>query len=175
MSSPYLLSLTTEVCAEQGPTSSLPSAPTLITSSKTYTSPEDSSTMGHTEEEGNYNEEKELPPRPDVPASFTGRLNLASYAFSPNPKTKKELTPSPRSPRNFPSMTSSPTLNPKRKLEDLTPSPSPKKKSKSPAGYAPPSTYAHLPELRDVLEPNLICVFIGLNPGITTVCRLYHY
>jgi len=34
--------------------------------------------------------------------------------------------------------------------------------------YAPPSTYAHLPELVDVLEPNLLCVFVGLNPGIQT-------
>ncbi|POS87000.1 hypothetical protein EPUL_001336 [Erysiphe pulchra] len=30
------------------------------------------------------------------------------------------------------------------------------------------SKYASFPELRDVLAPNLICIFIGLNPGLTT-------
>lgn len=30
------------------------------------------------------------------------------------------------------------------------------------------SKYASFPELRDTLAPNLICIFIGLNPGLTT-------
>jgi len=99
-----------------------------------------------------------------LPPSFKGRLNLADYSFSPTAKAKSE--PSRQSPR-LSSMISSPS---KRKPTHLTPSPSPTKRSKSrsPAGYAPPSTYAHLPELRDVLQENLICVFIGLNPGIET-------
>ncbi|KZF24240.1 DNA glycosylase [Xylona heveae TC161] len=47
--------------------------------------------------------------------------------------------------------------------------PSPRKKARrSPAGYAPPSRYAHLPPLPDVFAPNLICVFIGVNPGVRT-------
>lgn len=32
----------------------------------------------------------------------------------------------------------------------------------------PPSKYSHLPLLRDVLEPGLICAFVGLNPGVQT-------
>ncbi|KAJ5037387.1 uncharacterized protein L3040_007563 [Drepanopeziza brunnea f. sp. 'multigermtubi'] len=106
-------------------------------------------------------EEATAAPLDNKPATFKGRLNLASYTFSPTTKSE----PSPR-----PSLLNSPTpaSTPKRKSSHLAPSPSPRKKSRPPSGYAPPSTYAHLPELRDVLQPNLICVFIGLNPGIET-------
>jgi len=118
-------------------------------------------------------DEAESPANSGMPASFSGRLNLASYAFSPTPKVKKEISsPEPRGRQNLKSITPSPSPkpSPKRKLDNLTPSPSPRKKaSRSNSGYAPPSTYAHLPELQDVLEPNLICLFIGLNPGIATV------
>lgn len=44
--------------------------------------------------------------------------------------------------------------------------PSPRKRAK--AGYAPPSTYAHLPPLVDILAPGLLVLFIGLNPGVQT-------
>ncbi|KXJ91405.1 uracil-DNA glycosylase-like protein [Microdochium bolleyi] len=50
-------------------------------------------------------------------------------------------------------------------------SPSPSKKNKRarvPSSYAPPSTYAHLPPLPDAIAPDLIILFIGLNPGIST-------
>ncbi|PHH83456.1 hypothetical protein CDD82_772 [Ophiocordyceps australis] len=43
-----------------------------------------------------------------------------------------------------------------------------KKKLRSAGGYAPPSTYAHLPLLPDALAPNLLVLFVGLNPGIQT-------
>ncbi|KAH7319224.1 uracil-DNA glycosylase-like protein [Rhexocercosporidium sp. MPI-PUGE-AT-0058] len=110
-------------------------------------------------------EESLIPSESDpLPPSFKGRLNLADYSFSPAVK----LESSRQSPR-ISSITNSPS---KRKSTHLTPSPSPSKrpksKSRSSSGYAPPSTYAHLPELRDVLQENLICVFIGLNPGIET-------
>ncbi|KAL9052408.1 MAG: hypothetical protein Q9162_005438 [Coniocarpon cinnabarinum] len=49
----------------------------------------------------------------------------------------------------------------------VTTSPSNSNRTKS-AGYAPPSKYAHLPHLTDVLAPNLLILFVGLNPGITT-------
>ena len=35
-------------------------------------------------------------------------------------------------------------------------------------GYVPPETFAHLNHLPDVLEPGLIAVFIGTNPGLKT-------
>ena len=57
----------------------------------------------------------------------------------------------------------------------LSPSPS-KKKKRSPSGYAPPSKYSHLVNnLVDSLAPNLICVYIGLNPGILTATRGHAY
>ncbi|KAK2625698.1 hypothetical protein QTJ16_005010 [Diplocarpon rosae] len=104
-----------------------------------------------------------------LPATFQGKLNLASFSFSPKP-TSDSISPlqEPRIPQSS-SILGSPASTPKRKSSTcLTPSPSPAKKARPPSGYAPPSTYAYLPELRDVLEPNLICVFIGLNPGIET-------
>ncbi|KAK3393659.1 hydrolase-like protein [Podospora didyma] len=42
------------------------------------------------------------------------------------------------------------------------------KKKQSSSGYAPPSTYAHLPLLPDAIGPNLLVLFVGLNPGIET-------
>lgn len=115
-----------------------------------------------------------------APASFKGRLNLADYAFSPK-QDNKEVSNSPQPQRSLRSSASAPpsplstSSSPKRKSTTLAPSPSPRKKSRSPSGYAPPSTYAHLPELPDVLEPNLICIFVGLNPGIKTALSGHAY
>ncbi len=69
----------------------------------------------------------------------------------------------------------------KRKLVTLsaisttTTTSTPKKKPKTPTGYAPPSTYAHLPELTDVTGENLIGIFIGLNPGLKTAAVGHAY
>lgn len=41
--------------------------------------------------------------------------------------------------------------------------------------YAPPSKYAHLPLLLDILEPGLITVFVGTNPGIRTATAGHAY
>ncbi|KAI0171184.1 hydrolase-like protein [Pestalotiopsis sp. NC0098] len=49
--------------------------------------------------------------------------------------------------------------------------PSPRKqqqRSRQKSSYAPPSTYAHLPLLADVLGPDLLILFVGLNPGVQT-------
>lgn len=53
-------------------------------------------------------------------------------------------------------------------------SPKPKKRRLS-SKYAPPSRYTHLSPLVDILEPNLICVFVGVNPGIQTAQRGHAY
>ncbi|KAL0935245.1 g u mismatch-specific uracil dna glycosylase [Colletotrichum truncatum] len=42
------------------------------------------------------------------------------------------------------------------------------KRKRQASGYAPPSTYAHLPPLQDILAPNLLILFVGLNPGLQT-------
>jgi thymine-DNA glycosylase len=67
----------------------------------------------------------------------------------------------------------------KRGLEDNdTParsSPSPAKKRRPSSKYAPPSKYAHLEKLKDILEPNLIAVFVGFNPGVRTATAGHAY
>ncbi|KAI4189090.1 MAG: hypothetical protein L6R41_001697 [Letrouitia leprolyta] len=51
-----------------------------------------------------------------------------------------------------------------------------KKPSRTSAGYAPPSKYSHVVnKLTDSLAPNLICLFIGLNPGIRTAITGHAY
>ena len=54
---------------------------------------------------------------------------------------------------------------------------SPSKKKKRPSSsYAPPSKYAHLTNLlTDSLAPTLICLFIGVNPGIRTATTGHAY
>ncbi|KAK5726432.1 uracil DNA N-glycosylase Thp1 [Elasticomyces elasticus] len=54
-------------------------------------------------------------------------------------------------------------------------SPSPAKKRRQSSRYAPPTKYAHLPKLLDIIEPNLICVFVGTNPGIRTATAGHAY
>src|SRR2546429_8134830 len=49
------------------------------------------------------------------------------------------------------------------------------KKRRLPKRYAPPSTYAHLPALPDTITPNLLCLFVGLNPGIQTATLGHPY
>ncbi|KAK3708759.1 uracil DNA N-glycosylase Thp1 [Vermiconidia calcicola] len=54
-------------------------------------------------------------------------------------------------------------------------SPSPAKKRRQSSRYAPPSKYAHLPKLTDILEPGLIAVFVGTNPGVRTATAGHAY
>ncbi|TAQ90156.1 hypothetical protein B7494_g1541 [Chlorociboria aeruginascens] len=101
------------------------------------------------------------------PSSFANKLNIASYALSPKPlASSSSVSSSPRAPLSISNFPQSPV---KRKSNDigLPGSPSPSKKSKNP-GYAPPSKYAHLNPIEDALMPNLLCIFVGLNPGIQT-------
>ncbi|PUU75578.1 uracil-DNA glycosylase-like protein [Tuber borchii] len=44
----------------------------------------------------------------------------------------------------------------------------PRRRGKQKSTYAPPEKYAHLGGVQDAFAPNLLSVFIGLNPGITT-------
>lgn len=105
-------------------------------------------------------------------ATFEGRLKLGDFMYSSGPSEPSESLPR-RSPRRLPSATNttpqqpSPGVASKRKAL-ATSSPSKKKRSRTASGYAPPSTYAHLPLLPDAVAPNLLVFFIGLNPGVQT-------
>jgi TDG/mug DNA glycosylase family protein len=54
-------------------------------------------------------------------------------------------------------------------------SPSPTKRTRVSSRYAPPSKYAHLTPLTDILVPGLICIFVGTNPGVTTATTGHAY
>jgi G:T/U-mismatch repair DNA glycosylase len=133
-------------------------------------------------------EDDDLPGSEVTSTSFKGRLDLSDFAF----KSARVVTLR-RSPRILtPKLEStSPTLEStkpptqkrsperKRRADSLSlpssASQSLRKKARSPSGYAPPSTYAHLPELPDILAPNLLCIFVGLNPGIRTATNGHAY
>ncbi|TID26681.1 Uracil-DNA glycosylase-like protein [Venturia nashicola] len=57
----------------------------------------------------------------------------------------------------------------------ISASPSPAKKRRPSSKYAPPEKYAHLAPLTDILEPGLICVFVGFNPGVKTATSGHAY
>ncbi|KAL6863028.1 hypothetical protein ACO1O0_003272 [Amphichorda felina] len=131
-------------------------------------------------QEGAGEEKKAASPGP---ATFEGRLQLKDFMFSSHSPTDSDAAPR-RSPRlsrpdsaltaasetSSPSSSSAPQPT-KRKTNSQTASssssPSPKRKRQS-SSYAPPSTYAHLAPLPDAIAPNLLVLFIGLNPGIQT-------
>ncbi|KAI0433893.1 hydrolase-like protein [Xylaria sp. FL1042] len=123
------------------------------------------------------------------PPSFHGRLQLKNFVFngvtphlSPGTRRSPRLqTPQTPSGSTTPSEPAPPTPRPSQKrkstkqprnpkeedIKSTTPSPR-KKRTRTTSSYAPPSTYAHLPPLRDVIAPNLLVLFIGLNPGVQT-------
>ena len=89
-------------------------------------------------------------------------------------KTAKYIDRPPRS-KDTSTTTSSPTRrNAPPTTTSTHPSSSTLKSSKS-AGYAPPSKYAHLSHLTDVLAPNLLILFVGLNPGVMTAQQGHAY
>ncbi|KAH0562420.1 hypothetical protein GP486_002893 [Trichoglossum hirsutum] len=130
--------------------------------------------------------------------SFKGKLQRKLEDFSFSPTTPSGSAPTRRrSPRlgvtgsSSSVETWSPSRSPKRKADEISDgsptslivksprsglsalaSPSSRKMAqkskKRGSGYAPPETYRHLNLLPDTIVPNLICVFVGLNPGIKT-------
>ncbi|KAI1264865.1 DNA glycosylase [Xylariaceae sp. FL1019] len=139
------------------------------------------------------------PPGPKEP-SFHGRLQLTDYMFnmptataprrSPRYATSQSSTASPSvAPTPGPSSPAPSTTGAqKRKAQDeaLTsasattsisdsPSPNKKRRTRESSSYAPPSTYAHLSPLKDIIEPNLIILFVGLNPGVQTARQGHAY
>ena len=112
------------------------------------------------------------------PPSFNGTLQKYEHTGTPEALLSKPITRS--SALNERSQTEPATNGAKRRISQVaalgsSPLPS-KKKERSSASYAPPSKYAHLVNnLVDSLAPNLICVFIGVNPGILTATKGHAY
>ncbi|KAL5403864.1 hypothetical protein PMIN03_009544 [Paraphaeosphaeria minitans] len=113
------------------------------------------------------------PPHDDLTPSFKGQLAKFQYTSTTpisNGAIRKTTTPLRSSKRMRDAVT---TVNAIDETVD-EPSSRPIKKRNS-SGYAPSSKYAHLSPLVDILEPNLICVFVGTNPGVQTATSGHAY
>ena len=119
----------------------------------------------------------ELSDSPDTlssppPATFGG--NLARYQYG-DASTDQDEKPSSVSPPR-PAKRSRASTSTATKLTTVSPGPPrPAKKQRKSSKYAAPSKYAHLSPLVDILEPDLICVFVGTNPGVTTAAHGHAY
>ena len=112
------------------------------------------------------------------PSSFNGVLQQYKHVEIQTLSPSKRITRASTLTKHL--QTRSAAIGSKRKTSQTTgvsPSPpSSRKKKRSSSGYAPPSKYSHLPNnLVDSLAPNLICVFIGVNPGILTATKGHAY
>lgn len=128
------------------------------------------------------NEEKSNKSQSPEPATFKGRLQLSDFAYqdadaptAPRRSARLNLT----SASATPSSTTTKRSKPKKEDSDDEDDDGDdgdkngrkkkkQKRARQAAGYAPPSTYSHLPLLPDAIAPNLLVLFIGLNPGIQT-------
>ncbi|KAL8932755.1 MAG: hypothetical protein Q9211_006141 [Gyalolechia sp. 1 TL-2023] len=133
----------------------------------------------HALEQYKYND---TPPRP----------NPVQQQPSPRPKRKRDLTSateaspnkqrriSSRGADRFPTshrhQHSSTSIQEPNGTKHVPGTPRTKKLKRTSAGYAPPSKYSYLENrLTDSLAPNLICLFVGLNPGIRTATTGHAY
>lgn len=112
------------------------------------------------------------------PPSFNGILqqyeHVEQLTVSPQKRVTRASTLKQHS-ETEPESSEFKRKSPKAIESPLSPSHSKKKKRPS-SGYAPPSKYSHLVNnLVDSFDPNLICVFIGVNPGILTATRGHAY
>ncbi|KAI0097895.1 hypothetical protein GGR51DRAFT_454171 [Nemania sp. FL0031] len=104
-----------------------------------------------------------------TPALLPGTPSELAPPTSTPRTTRKRKSQRDRSAAGPSTSTSTPNPSAKDDGAAAAPSPSPRKKrNRVASGYAPPSTYAHLPPLTDVITPNLLILFIGLNPGVQT-------
>ncbi|KAF3033352.1 hypothetical protein E8E11_003832 [Didymella keratinophila] len=110
------------------------------------------------------------------PASFKGRLAKYSYADS-STKENESLASTRASPRTSTKRSRTATIIRTEPSESAPATSSPRltKKQRKSSKYADPSKYAHLSPLVDILEHNLICVFVGTNPGVSTARQGHAY
>ncbi|KAI4953652.1 hypothetical protein J4E91_002500 [Alternaria rosae] len=102
-------------------------------------------------------------------ASFQDRLKKFQYTDT---QTEQLTTPISRSPIISRKRTRTTVTAAVKSAPESSPRP---KKKRKPSKYADPSKYAHLTPLVDILEPNLICVFVGTNPGVQTAAAGHAY
>ncbi|KAF1831604.1 G/U mismatch-specific DNA glycosylase [Decorospora gaudefroyi] len=110
------------------------------------------------------------PPATPPPASFKGRLT--KFHYTETQKTPHNGALTPEKPQLSTKRTHTTVTSTLEKVAEASPRP---KKKRKPSTYADPAKYAHLSPLVDILEPNLICVFVGTNPGVQTAVAGHAY
>ncbi|KAL8940733.1 MAG: hypothetical protein Q9216_002651 [Gyalolechia sp. 2 TL-2023] len=116
--------------------------------------------------------QQQRPPRPQPRRKLT-----AAVEDSPARKLQRISSLAPDEiVTNHLHQPSSPSIQKRKEIKDAPETPRTKKLRRTSAGYAPPSKYSHLVnKLTDSLAPNLICLFVGLNPGIRTATTGHAY
>ena len=118
-------------------------------------------------------------PGQDSAPTFNGAIQQYTFNLSsPSRRVTRatnSITPLQQSTINWSLKRKSPSSTKLTSSSIESPAKKPKLKPAS-FGYAPPSKYAHLVNnLTDSLAPGLICVFIGVNPGIRTATTGHAY
>ncbi|EHK25288.1 uncharacterized protein TRIVIDRAFT_177250 [Trichoderma virens Gv29-8] len=115
-------------------------------------------------------------------ATFEGRLQLKEFMYTSQQSVRRSprFAAAPESPSSSSATSVTVPSSSNKRRQSAAPSsssssPQKKKRTRPSAGYAPPSTYAHLPELPDAVAPNLLVFFIGLNPGVETARKGHAY
>lgn len=123
-------------------------------------------------------EDDEFLPTTDYKPDSSVAFKTAIERFRHNDVKNENGEPSTISPTSTHANIQQRPRDPVLKRKNPTPpapSPSPAKRQRKSSKYAPPSKYAHLKPLQDILSPNLICIFVGTNPGIRTATAGHAY
>lgn len=130
---------------------------------------EDEEKVKEEEDEEKEEEEGGAASKP-LPSFGTALQRFAFASVSPSrPQTRSQsrCSHSPSPQKRTATADSSPSKS-TRLPTGTSSTPESGRKRQRRAGYAPPGRYAHLSGIADALTENLICVFIGINPGIRT-------
>lgn len=101
-------------------------------------------------------------------STFEGALDKFAFDIAPSQSAKLRTQASSLAPAG--------KTKPQSRITKSRPPPSPSKKRKRSAGFAPPSKYDHIDnKLTDSIASNLIVLFVGLNPGIRTATSGHAY
>ncbi|KAK8075235.1 mismatch-specific thymine-DNA glycosylate [Apiospora hydei] len=107
-------------------------------------------------------------PQSPAPSPAPSSSSSSSSTKRKHPPTANGLLTAPSAAEEVKEEEDEETTTPLSESVTTTRTPSPKKRARGPSTYAPPSTYAHLAPLVDILAPDLLVLFIGLNPGVQT-------
>ncbi|KAF1914206.1 uracil-DNA glycosylase-like protein [Ampelomyces quisqualis] len=107
------------------------------------------------------------------PAAAVFKTRLSKFKYAKNPENTERNA---KTPVKIQQRTAKHTRPIEADVAETAIASSPRpKKRRAPSKYADPSKYAHLSPLVDILEPNLICVFVGTNPGVQTAAAGHAY